>query len=153
MPGVYIGCRENSLGTYYTAEGRPVWQRQIGAKGAMMNQGGFWVPKNEVKPPQIYIISDAATSTTLDLDGEISKNVSGPDSLVGHNIAKQNIPNTSIAQAAIGGAVGGAIVQAIIDADVGSIYFVGESKDSQFNSNLQNAVKRGAATTTPKAMQ
>jgi hypothetical protein len=145
MPGLYFATRENSLGTYYSSEGHPVWQRGVGVKGAMTNQGGFWVPKDEGKPPQIYIISEAASSSTQDLDGEISRRVSGLDSLLGYNIAEQSVPNASVAQAAVGGAIGGAIVQAFIDADVGSIYFIGESKNSQFNSSLQSAVKRGTA--------
>lgn len=149
MPGVYIAERENSLGTYYVSDGSPVWQRNVDVKDAMINKGGFWVPKDESKPPQIYIIAEAAPHSTNDLSSEISKRTVSANHMTEYNIARQNVPNASIAQTAVGSAIAGVIVQAFINADAGNIYFIGESKDLDFNSKLQSEIKRGIIMQRP----
>jgi len=160
MPGIYVASRENTLGTYYVSEDHPVWQRQVGSKGAMTNQGGIWVPKDTGKLAQIYIIAESTSSHEQDLDKAITQrgstlsnndnggNRAALNALIDETIAKQAVPNASIAQSAAGGVIGGALVQAFIDADVGSIYFIGESKDPKFNSTLQEAVDQRTPSRT-----
>lgn len=160
MPGIYVASRENTLGTYYVSEDHPVWQRQVGSKGAMTNQGGIWVPKDTGKLSQIYIMAQSASSHEQDLDKAITQrgsalsdkdsgtNRAALNALKDQTIAKQAAPNASIAQSAAGGVIGGALVQAFIDADVGSIYFIGESKDSRFNATLQEAVNQRTPSRT-----
>lgn len=132
--GEYKSEFENSKGTFYRGDGRPVWQRAFDKEqpkelhqSAFVWEGGIWLPKKNNEKPKLYYYYEAALTTAEDI-GEYTRSYTESAVHQGANAG------TTV----VGSVIGGAIVNAMIQADVGKIFFFPEINDEALIGTLKN---------------
>lgn len=161
--GPYVSEREDQKGTYYRAPPGGVHEQIVGTAEAARD-GGFYIPKNANETPRVYYyfsmanapvqippedancsnigyISDPSGSK-LDL---VSVGVGGAvggaaGGVIGHAIAGGGAGYGQAAGVgAAGGLIGTLLVAEMVNADVGSIHFSWDLKDSAFIAKLRES--------------
>lgn len=106
--GTYTAEKEDSLGTYFRADGLAVTVREGDEKGLTWHDaGGIWMPRDGSKSPRVYYYSGTAPVTS-----------GGKD--------------VSFVGTQAGGAMGNAVMGAAISAEAGMINMAPEPVDPQF---------------------